>query len=207
MSAPTEENPQRASNMPTARSLQWAPKPMTRQHTTDTHKDPDAARARWTLWLTLGGNVFGLMFDSDALSAALRHRSYAYGSHSDVSTLGLLLGDFVLPVAVTALAPRKSFLWAAAALGITLAWSLADRAVALNWPGLIHDLESNGLEHSLALLFFCGPIALVRLLMRRGRDGRVRRLAEQQAWMRRAAEAQAGVWPPPVRTDGRYGEK
>jgi len=182
---------------------------MTPQDDANTQKDPDKARARWTLWLALGGgNVFGLMFDSDALSAALRHRPYAYGSHGAVSLAGMLLGDLFLPVVVTGLAPRKSFLWAAAVLGITLAWSLADRVALLNVPGLVHDLEGNGLGRLLSLLLFCGPVSLVRLLMRRGRDGRARRLTGQQAWMQWAAQAQAGTWPPPARTDGHcHGEQ
>ena len=160
-------------------------------------------KARWTLGLVLiGGNVCGLMFDSDALWAALRHRPFAYGTHSTLSELGMVLGNFVLPILIVSLAPRKSFLWAAVALCIDLAWSLMDRVVALNGPGLIHDLIENGSGNLAVLLIFCAPISLIRFLVRRSQESRAQRIAEQQDWMRQAAEIQAGVWPPPIKTEG-----
>ena len=165
----------------------------------------DARKWRWTLGLVLaGGNVFGFMGVWEALSPALRHRPFHYGSshHSGLALLGILLGTFVLPIVVACLAPRKSFLWAAAPSGIVLAWSLTDRVAAGNAPGLLHDLKGNALAFSLTLLLLCGPISLIRLLMRRSRQGQARRLEEQQAWMRHSYEAQAGVWPPPIRPAG-----
>ena len=166
-------------------------------------KNRDKIKARWTLGLVLiGGNLFGLMFDSDALWAALRHRPFAYGTHSAVSELGTALGDFVLPIAVVSLAPRKSFLWGGMSLGITLAWSLMDRVVALNGPGFLHDFMENGTGYIISLLVLCGPISLIRFLVQRGRDRRLRRIAAQQAWLQQASEDQAGVWPPPVKPEG-----
>ncbi len=160
----------------------------------------DALRGRWTLGLVIvGGSVFGFMQDWEALSPALRHRPFSYNSsHDALSTLGSLLGDFALPVAVSFIAPRKSFFWAAATLGVGLAWSLMDRVVTVNGPGFLSDLENNGVSALATLLIFCSPISLVRLGLRRRRDGRLRRIAEQQAWMQ-ASEAQAGVWPPPIK--------
>lgn len=161
----------------------------------------DTLRGRLTLWLVLiGANICGLAFDSDALGAALRHHPFAYGTHSALSTLGMILGDFVLPVVVVSLAPRRSFLWAAAALCIDLAWSLMDRMVSLNGPGLVSDLADNGAGNLAALLVFCGPISLIRFLVRRSQDHHAQRMREQQDWMRRAAEDQTGVWPPPIQT-------
>ena len=162
----------------------------------------DARRAKWTRGLTwIGGSAFGLLFDWEALVPALRHRPYAYGSPSALTEIASLIGSFVLPLVVTFLAPRKSFLWAAAALGVQTAWSLLDRIVALNGPGLIHDFLENGGVALAALLILCGPVSLVRLFLRRHFDGKTRRIAAQQATMRQAAEDQAGVWPPPIRTD------
>ncbi len=140
----------------------------------------------------------------EALYPALRHRPFHYGSghHSSLALLGILLGTFALPLVVASLTPRKSFLWAAAPSGIVLAWSLTDRMVARNVPGLIHDLKGNALAFSLMLLLFCGPISLIRLLMRRSRQGQAHRLEEQQTWMRQSYEAQMGVWPPPIRPAG-----
>ena len=168
----------------------------------------DALRWRWTRGLALvGGNVCGFLGVWEALSPALRHQAYSYGTghHTALALTGILLGTLVLPIAVTSLAPRKSFLWATATAGIVLAWSLMDRVVARNGPGLIHDLTGNATAFSLTLLIFCGPISLLRLLRRRGREGQARRLEEYQVWMRQAQEAQAGVWPPPIRPSGPEG--
>ena len=160
--------------------------------------DRDKTRGRWTLGLVIvGGSICGLMFDWEALYPALLHRTFSYGTHSVVSSFGLLLGRYLLPVVVTFLAPRKSFLWAAAVLGVSVAWSLMDRVVSLNGPGFIHDFKDNGYDALRALLIFCGPISFVRLLLRRHRDGKTQRIAQQQAWMQQASEPQAGVWPPP----------
>lgn len=160
-------------------------------------------RARWTRWLTfLGGSVFGLLFDWEDLLPALRHQPYTDGPHSPGSLLGLFIGGTVLPVAVAFLAPRKSFLWATAALLVQLAWSLLDRVAAHNVPGLLQYLRGNGASALVNLLLFCGPISLVRLLIRRRQDGKTQRLAAQHALMRQAAEHQPGVWPPPVNPHG-----
>ncbi len=160
-------------------------------------------RARWTRWVTfLGGSVFGLLFDWEALLPALRHHPYAYGSHSPASLLGIFVGGTFLPIAVTFLAPRKSFLWAAAALLVHLAWSLLDRVAAHNIPGLLQDLRGNSADALVNLLLFCGPISLIRLLLRRRHDGKTKRIAAQQALLRLAAEHQPGVWPPPINPHG-----
>ncbi len=160
-----------------------------------------ARRAQWSRFMKwFVGSVFGLLFDWEALAPALRHRPYAYGPHSALSALAFPLGAYLLPLAVTFLAPRKPFLWAAAALGVHVAWSLLDRVVALNGPGLRHDFLDNGADALATLLVLCGPISLIRLLFRHHAEG-TRRIAEQQAALRQAAEDQAGVWPPPIRTD------
>ena len=162
---------------------------------------PDALRGRWTIGLTIiGGSIFGLMFDWEALYPALTHRMFHYGSHGDIAMLGELIGGYVLPLVVVFLAPRKSFIWAAAALGVGLVWSLMDRIVTLNDPGLLSDLKDNGAAALVTLIVLCSPISLVRLLLRRRHDGKLRRIAAQQAWMQQASQAQAGVWPPPIQT-------
>jgi len=172
-------------------------------NTPTTPSRPDkSARWTWTRWLTfLGGSLFGLLFDWEALIHALRHQPFAYGTHSPGSLLGLLIGGTILPVAVTFLAPRKSFLWAAAALLIHLAWSLLDRVAAHNTPGLLQDLRGNSADALVNLLLFCGPLSLIRLLLRRHQNGKTQRLAAQYARMHQAAD-QHGVWPPPINRDG-----
>ena len=137
---------------------------------------PEADRTRWhwTWALALiGGNVAGFMGVWQALYPALMHRPFLYGSASrgPLSVIGILLASIVLPITVASLAPRRSFLWAAATSGIALAWSVTDRVAALNGPGLIHDLWENGAVDAFILLVICGPISLIRLLLRHGREG------------------------------------
>lgn len=162
-------------------------------------------RERWTCWLALlGSSVCGLMFDFVFLKRALLHRPPLHENPGDVSAVGELLGNVVLPVTVTALAPRKSFLWAAAALGIYLVWCIADQVVSLNGPGLLSDLKANGLYAALTLFLLCGPISLIRFYIRQKREERAQRIDGQQSLMNQV-DTQGGVWPPPIRTDGYFG--
>ncbi len=178
---------------------------MTSDHGGETAENRDRVRVRWTLWLALiGGNLCGLAADYNALAGVLSRRPYQYGHNAGLEVAALLLGGLLLPGAVTGLAPRRPFLWGAVPLGLMFAWSLADRLVVFNGPGLASDFRENGIAAVILLLVVCGPVSFIRLQMRRGREAQARRLAEYQAWAQGAAEAQAGVWPPPVRPDGHY---
>lgn len=113
-----------------------------------------------------------------------------------------LLCSLLLPGIVTDIAPRRHFLWGAVPLGLMFAWSLANRIVVFNGPGLASDFRENGIAALILLLVVCGPVSFIRLQMRRGRAAPARRLADYQAWAQGAAEAQAGVCPPPfAKTD------
>ena len=162
-----------------------------------TAPDPFRTRSRWTRLLVFGGgSLCGLLFDGEALFDALLHRPYHYGTHTAAALFGSLCGDFVLPLAITLIAPRRPLLWAAAALGVGLAWSLLDRVAALNFPGFLHDLQGNGVAALLALIFICAPVSLLRLLFPRPASG----LPPFQAAPPRTGDP--GVWPPPIRPEG-----
>ena len=164
-----------------------------------TEGPPVASRGRWTVGLILiGGSVFGLMFDWDALLPALLHRPFNYNSHGMMHQAGLVLGNIVLPLTVAVVAPRKSFLWAAAALVVAVAWSLLDRVVALNGPGFVHDLLDNATVALVILLFLCGPLSLIRFWRRRHKERKAQRITALQTWMQQQTEEQPGVWPPPI---------
>ena len=181
---------------------------MTSDHGGEAAENRDRSRARWTLWLVLlGGNLCGLASDYDALVSVLNRHPNPYGHITGLGVAAFLLGSLLLPGVVTGIAPRRPFLWGAVPLGLMFTWSLADRLVVYNGPGLASDFRENGIAAVILLLVVCGPISFIRLQRRRGREAQARRLADYQAWAQGAAEAQAGVWPPSVRPDGYHERK
>ena len=171
---------------------------------------PDQAKSgkHWSYNLVwIGGNVFGGMVAADMLVDLMRHRSFAIDSSNALAAFGVVFGMLVLPIVVTCFVPRKSFSWAAAALGIGLTWTILAHLLTFRQPATSERLKDDLIISGCILLFLCGPISLIRLFVRRGRDRKARRSATQQALMQQVPETTAGVWPPPVRIDGYYEDK
>ena len=84
--------------------------------------------------------------------------------------------------------PPRLLLWVPVPPAAWLVWSVVDRIVLGNWPGLIHDLPGNVIGAGLDLVFGC----LVALCL--GRFGRGRE--EEDSVPELQFDSQEGVWPP-----------
>lgn len=155
---------------------------------------PSAGPDKTALWLSLGGaSLTGLIFIAPALWAALTHTPERQPLHVTLALFDLFVGLIGLLVAVALKARRCSFLWALLATAVHLFWTITDRLVNHNWPGLRSDLVENGLGGMVITSIFAGPTSFVRWQMRLSRERAARAARAWQA----PQETQEGIWPPP----------
>lgn len=143
---------------------------------------------RYCLWVALGGgNLAGIIWILPYLSMALRLPvAWRWNFHR--------LGDLLLISVISYLAhaPKRLLWWVPVPSVLWLAWSVTDRIVVGNWPGVSSDLPGNVIGAGLDSILGC----LIALFL--GRFGRGREddddVPDAASAMR--FDSQEGVWPP-----------
>ncbi len=146
---------------------------------------------RYCLWVAVGGgSLAGIVWILPDLSMALGASAWPRTWHRDFQRAGDLL--LLFSVSQMARVPKRLLLWVPLPPALWLVWSVMDRIVAGNWPGLVNDLYGNIILAGLDLVFGC-VITLITGGFGRGHE------EEDDAPDAASAmrfDSQEGVWPP-----------